>query len=112
MFDDYDSEFGYSLNELGRSYGRKAYKVPDYDLDSLNEIEQCMLNDRYGDRFQCFEHLRYLENLEKQLSLIALAEEREGIMNWELREVLGKVKALSAHLSSFSHSVGTEVVYS
>lgn len=114
MFDDNDSEFGYSLNELAHSYSKKAYKIPDYDINSMNEIEQCLQNCNYADKFQCIGHLQFLEDMEKRLSLISLAEAREGMMNWEVREVLGRARELATRLENFSeifsHSADAMVI--
>ena len=95
MFEDYDTEFGYSFSDMRLGYSRKAYEVPHYDLRSLEEIELCLASHKYGEREECLEHAKYLEDLQKRLSMFALAEEREGVMNWELREVLEKVRLLS-----------------
>ncbi|MBI2144372.1 hypothetical protein HYU17_04460 [Candidatus Woesearchaeota archaeon] len=110
-FEDYDVEYGYSLSDLRRSYSKKAYALPDYEARSLAEIEHSMDAGSYNERSECMDHLAYLEDLQKKLSFIAMAEEREGIMNWELREVLGVIKKLAARLSSLSEQMPTVIVY-
>ena len=109
-FEDYDSE-GYPISELSRNHSRKAYSVPDYDIRSLDEIEHCLNKSKYSERFTCAEHIAYLENLQKGLSMIRVAEEREGIMNWEIREVLERVKKLIIRLSATSDSFLGSRVY-
>lgn len=111
MFEDYDVEFGYSFSDLRRGYSRKAYAVPDYDAHSLEEIELCLAARKYAERGECLEHSKYLEELQKRLSMIALAEEREGIMNWELREVLEKVRRLIKQLAEAMERLPSIVVY-
>lgn len=109
--DDYDEEFGYSLSELTRSYSRKAYAVSDYELHSLGEIERCIMARKYTEKSECVEHENYLAGLQKRLTMILLAEEREGIMNWELREFLKSVRRLSAELSAVAEGLPSLVVY-
>ncbi len=111
MFEDYDSEFGYSFSDLRRDYSRKAYAVPDYDAHSLEEIELSLATSKYAERGECLEHSKFLEDLQKRLSMIALAEEREGIMNWELREVLEKVRVLTRQLAAMMERLPEVVVY-
>lgn len=110
-FEDYDAEFGYSLSELRNSYGRKAYEVPDYEMRSLEEIEMLLDRGKYAEREGCSEHLKYLEDVQKRLSMIALAEEREGIMNWELREVLERIRRTFMRLSALYGQLPAIVVY-
>ena len=110
-FEDYDQEFGYSISDLSRNYSKKAYNVPDYDINSLEEIERYIKGGKYAEKSECDDHIRYLEGLQKGLAMIRVAEERDGIMNWELREVLDRVRKLIIQLSSeASHLPGT-VVY-
>ena len=109
-FEEYDSD-GYSISELSRNHSRKAYNVPNYDIDSLNEIEQRLDRGKYANRFACAEHITYLENLQKGLSIIRVGEEREGIMNWEIREVLDRVKKLIVRLSATADSLPVIMVY-
>ncbi|MBI2580855.1 hypothetical protein HYV85_03525 [Candidatus Woesearchaeota archaeon] len=111
MFEDYDTEFGYSFSDLRRDYSRKAYAVPDYDAHSLEEIELSLATSKYAERGECLEHSKFLEDLQKRLSMIALAEEREGIMNWELREVLEKVRRLTRQLAAVMEKLPEVVVY-
>ena len=111
MFEDYDTEFGYSFSDLRKGYSKRAYEVPDYDVHSLEEIGRCIAAGRYGERGECLEHSRYLEDLQKRFSMIALAEEREGIMNWELREVIEKVRLLIKQLAGIAEKLPAAVVY-
>lgn len=111
VFDDYDEEFGYSLNELTDSYSRKAYAVSDYELRSLGEIEHCIVARKYTEKSECVEHEKYLADLQKRLTMILLAEEREGIMNWELREFLQSIRKLAAELSAVAENFPSVVVY-
>ena len=110
-FEDYDAEFGYSLSELTRSYSRRAYTLSEYELRSLDEVERCIREGRYAEKSECLEHAKYLEGIQKRLSMIMFAEERESIMNWELREVLQRVRRLSAELSVVAESLPAVVVY-
>ena len=110
-FEDYDAEFGYSLSELTRSYSKRAYALSDYELRSIDEVERRIREGRYAERSECLEHAKYLEGIQKRLSLITFAEERESIMNWELREVLQKVRRLSAELSALAENLPSVVVY-
>lgn len=109
--EDYDAEFGYSLSDVTKSYGKKAYEVPDYEMHSISEIEGCIEASRYTERSKCLEHLNYLEELHKRLSMIAFAEEREGMLNWELRGILEKVRKLSLRLTQLSEHLPLVVVY-
>ena len=109
-FEEYDSD-GYPISELSRNHSRKAYSVPDYDVRSLDEIEHYPGRRKYAERSECAEHITYLENLQKGLSMIRVAEEREGIMNWEIREVLDRVKELIIRLSATAESLPGVRVY-
>ncbi len=109
--DDYDAEFGYSLGDLVRSYNKKAYAVPDYEIRSLDEIEHRMKAGKYEERSECVEHERYLEDLQKRLAMILLAEEREGMMNWELREFLQRVRKLAAELGTAAGHIPEVAMY-
>ena len=111
IFEDYDVEFGYSFSDLRRGYSRKAYEMPDYYLHSLEEIELCLATRKYAERGECLEHSKYLEDMQKRLSMIALAEEREGMMNWELREVIEKVRLLIKQLAAVAEKLPVVVVY-
>ncbi len=113
IFEDYDVEFGYSFSDLRRGYSRKAYEVPDYDLRSLEEIELRLASPshKYSERVECLEHLKYLEDMQKRLSMIALAEEREGVMNWELRGILERVKVLTRQIAAMMERLPEVVVY-
>lgn len=110
-FEDYDEEFGYSLSELTGSYSRKAYAVSDYELRSLDEIERRVIARKYAEKPECVEHGKYLEDLQKRLTMILLAEKREGVMNWELREFLQRVRRLAAELSVVAEGLPSVVVY-
>lgn len=110
-FEDYDAEFGYSLSELTRSYSRKAYALSEYELRSLDEVERCIREGRYSVGSECLEHAKFLEGIQKRLSMIVFAEERESIMNWELREVLQKAKRLSVELSAVAENLPSVVLY-
>lgn len=110
-FDDYDEEFGYSLNELTSSYSKRAYAVSEHELHSLDEIEHCIMARKYTERSECREHEKYLEDLQKRLTMILLAEEREGIMNWELREFLKRARSLAAELGATAERIQPISVY-
>ncbi len=109
--DDYDEEFGYSLSELTRSHSRKAYALSEYELRGIGEIEHRIMARKYKEKSECVEHENYLAGLQKRLTMILLAEEREGIMNWELREFLKSVRRLSAELSAVAEGLPSRVVY-
>ena len=109
--EDYDAEFGYSLSDFTKRYGRKAYEVPDYELRSVAEIERCAETHNYSEKSECLEHLKYLEELHKRLSMITFAEEREGMLNWELKEILEKVRKISLQLTQLSENLPVVVVY-
>lgn len=109
--EDYDEEFGYSLSDMTRGYSRRAYALSEYEHRSLDEIERCIREGTYAERSGCVEHAKYLEDLQKRLSMILFAEEREGIMNWELREFLQRVRKLAAELSVAAERLPSVVVY-
>ncbi len=110
-FEDYDAEFGYSLSELTRSYSRRAYALSEYELRSIDEVEKRIRAGRYSEKSECLAHANFLESIQKRLSMIMFAEERESIMNWELREVLQRVRMLSAELSALVETLPSVVVY-
>ncbi len=109
-FDDYDQD-GYPMSEFSRNFSRKAYGVPEYDIRSLDDIGRCIREGRYTERLECEDHIRHLEGLQKSLSMISVAEEREGIMNWELREVIDRVRKLLLQLSSLANGLPAVLVY-
>ena len=110
-FEDYDAEFGYSLSELAKSYSRRAYALSEYELRSIDEVEKCIREGRYSEKSECLEHAKFLEGIQKRLSMIMFAEERESIMNWELRETLERIRRLSAELSAVAENLPSVVVY-
>ena len=110
--EDYDVEFGYSLSDMAKSHNQKAYSVAEYELRSLAEIEFCINTRKYFTQpLSCSEHQAYLENLQKRLSMIMLAEEREGLQNWQLRVLLDKVRNLAAQLGTISGQIPDITVY-
>ena len=109
-FEDYDVEFGYSISDMARG-SRKAYEISDYEVESIEAIERLADQDGYSERSECLEHLHFVERLYKHLSVISLAEEREGIMNWELRGFLKRLEGLSFRLSRRADALPEVVVY-
>ena len=78
---------------------RRAYELSDFDLQSLDEIELELRRHVFSNSIARLERIGYLEELRYRLSLIVLAEEREGILNWELREVLHRAEQLELQLT-------------
>jgi len=111
MIDDFDAEYGYSISDLTHSYSKRAYKVPEYDLHSIGEIERCVQTCSYGDRLECLEHMQYLEDLDRRLLFIAIAEEHEGVKNWELHAIRDRIKLLLERLSDLSRNLGDTLIY-
>ena len=91
-------EFGFDGEDFFRS-ARKAYELPDFDLHTMDEIELGLREHVFSNSIARRERIGYLEELRQRLSLIVLAEEREGILNWELREVLHRVEQLELQLA-------------
>ncbi len=110
-FEDYDEEFGYSLSEMTGNYSKRAYAVSEHELHSLDEIEHCIMARKYTERSECVEHEKFIEDLQKRLTMILLAEEREGIMNWELREFLKRTRNLAAELGATAERLQPIAVY-
>jgi hypothetical protein len=95
----YEKILGVAFSNTMSNFSRKAYEISEHELDSLREISLYLRTGRYREKSQCYEHLKYLEDTQKRFNIITLAEEREGIMNWQLREIIRKVGKLSTLLS-------------
>ncbi len=97
-----DNEYafeGYPVSEVRARYGLKPYKLEGYELNSINEISHLLKKRNYGDPEIIEQHLIYLESLSKKLNIILSTEEKEGLMNLELRQSVGEIRNLCLELA-------------
>lgn len=96
--DEYAFE-GYPVSEVKSRYGLRQYRLEEYERQSVEEISRLLLKSGYHDPDVIQQHLVYLESLSKKLNLILSTEEREGLLNLELRNVVGEIRNLCLELS-------------
>ncbi|MBI3050879.1 hypothetical protein HYY74_00295 [Candidatus Woesearchaeota archaeon] len=97
--DEYAFE-GYPVSEVKNRYGANPYRLEDYEEKSLQEIRAMLQKlHAYKDVETCEQHLAYLQSLLKKLNLIMATEEREGILNLELRKKSGEIRNCCAQLA-------------
>ncbi len=90
---------GYPVEEVKQRYGRDAYKMQVYEIQSLKDIRNCMQKGLYDENQEMLEeNIMYIQSLIKKLSMVAMTEQNEGIMNTELRSSIEEVKALYGQL--------------
>jgi hypothetical protein len=109
--EEYDAEFGYSIRELGQKYSLKAYELQPHERDTILEVTKGLENGSYEDYGTVLEHLGILNSLLKRIGLIALSEERTGLVNWELKSSIEEVKVLCSKLTKLSASLPRIKVY-
>ncbi|MBI4439218.1 hypothetical protein HY640_04760 [Candidatus Woesearchaeota archaeon] len=108
--DEYAFE-GYPVSEVKSRYGVKPYRLESYELDSIREVKSMLASMRYRSRETVEEHIAFMESLVKKLNLIAVTEEREGVMNLELRQSISEVRGLCAQLVELSGKVERAELY-
>lgn len=91
---------GYPVSEVKNRYGAQPYRLEPHEQHSIREIK-AILNKKngYRDREMVEQHLSYLESLSKKLTLILASEEREGVMNLELRQVVADIRGCCLQLT-------------
>lgn len=90
---------GYPVEEVKQRYGKEPYRLQDHEHNSISDIKQCMEKGRYDKDTEALEEsIIYLQSLVKKLSMTAMAEQNEGIMNIDLRSKIEEVKAMYAKL--------------
>lgn len=90
---------GYPVEEVKQRYGKEPYRMQDHEQKSIDDIRRCSEKSIYDKDSEALEEcIMYLQSLVKKLSMIAMAEQNEGIMNIELRAKIEDVKALYAKL--------------
>jgi hypothetical protein len=105
VVEEYDTEFGYSLRGLGDRYSLKAYELRPHEIATINEVKKCIKKNVYNETSTVLEHLSALNSLLKKMELIALSEERAGLVNWELKSSIDEVRALCDNLIKISASL-------
>lgn len=90
---------GYPVEEVKQRYGKEPYRLQDHEHGSINDIRLCTEKGTYDKDAEALEEsIMYLQSLVKKLSMTAMAEQNEGIMNIDLRSKIEEVKALYAKL--------------
>jgi|GEM_PF-3593105 len=90
---------GYPVEEVKQRYGKEPYRLQDHEHGSIDDIRRCMEKGRYDRDTEALEEsIVYLQSLVKKLSMTAMAEQNEGIMNIDLRSKIDEVKAMYAKL--------------
>ncbi len=92
---------GYPISEIKTRYGLKQpYKLEEYEQSSINEIKKLILKKKcYRDPEIAEQHLVYLESLAKKLNMILASEEREGLLNLELKQQMAEIRSLCVELA-------------
>ncbi len=97
--DDFAFE-GYPVSDVKSRYGLKPYRLEEYEEKSFDEVKAMLAKARgYKDRDTIEQHLYYLESFSKKLNMILSSEEREGIMNLEVRQTLSEVRQCCLQLT-------------
>ncbi len=91
---------GYPVSEVKNRYGLRPYRLELYEEKGILEIKGILSRrNGYADFEMVEQHLAYLESLAKKLNLILQGEEREGLLNLELRQRVGEIRSLCLELS-------------
>ncbi len=107
-----DNEYafeGYPVSEVKARYGLKPYRLEEYEIHSIKEISSLIKKKNYNDSEVISQHLIYLESLSKKLNLIIATEEKEGLLNLELRQTIGEIRALCIELAKKHESANRQV---
>ncbi len=92
-------EEGYPVDEVKQRYGRDSYKLQLHELHAIADIKLNLQKGRFDDNAEMIEeNMIYLQSLVKKLSMVAMTEQNEGIMNAELRTKIEEIKGLYAKL--------------
>lgn len=95
--DEYlDDDF--SLGELYRRVAPTAYKLQDYEINSLRNIEESL--SRQLSKEEIFDFIEYLDHLSGRIANFIVTDEKEGVDCSELRKDLEHVKALIRRLNT------------
>ncbi|MBI2575466.1 hypothetical protein HYV82_06300 [Candidatus Woesearchaeota archaeon] len=90
---------GYPVEEVKQRYGKEPYRLQDHEQKSIDDVKRCTEKGMYEKDTEALEEsIVYLQSLVKKLSMTAMAEQNEGIMNVDLRSKIEEVKALYAKL--------------
>ncbi|MBI2574744.1 hypothetical protein HYV82_02570 [Candidatus Woesearchaeota archaeon] len=109
--DEYSFE-GYPVSEVKTRYGLKPYRIEDYEERSIDEVRAMLARKRgYTDVETIEQHLSFMESLAKKLNLILASEEREGIMNLELRQCINDIKNCCVQLTSRQRAIKESEIY-
>lgn len=100
VVDEYSFE-GYPVSEVKTRYGLKPYQLEEYEKRSIEEVKAMLSRKNgYRDTETIEQHLVYLQSMAKKLSLLMSSEEREGIMNLEMRRCLDDIKSCCTSLTN------------
>ena len=92
---------GYPVEEVRQRYGKEPYRMQDHEQQSISEINRCTEKGMYDKDSEALEEsILYLQSLIKKLTMIAMAEQNEGITNMEIRSRTEEVKGIYAKLMS------------
>ncbi len=109
VVDEYSFE-GYPVSEVKTRYGLKPYRIEDYEQRSIEEVQAMLARKRgYTDLETIEQHLSFMESLAKKLNLILASEEREGIMNLEMRQCINDIKNCCVQLAARQKAVKAEI---
>ncbi len=94
-------EEGYPVEEVKQRYGKDSYKLQLYEIQAINDIIQNFQKGKFDNNPEMLEeNMIYLQSLIKKLSMVAMTEQNEGIMNVELRTKIEEIKGLYSKLMS------------
>lgn len=95
---EYDSQTGYSIKDLKSKYLQREYELQEYEKDTIEGVREQLENGFYDDRGVVLEHSRILRNLLEKLQAIYSAEEKAGLVNWQLRAKIDELRQICSRL--------------
>ena len=100
--EEYDIEGYFRGDDIRKN--ERCYSLQHYEAKSISEIQQG-LNLGNMDKEQMPNYLSYLDNLELKFSNILITEEKEGLINWELKSAISLIRKLKDELRTLSKEV-------
>lgn len=97
--EEYDSLTGYALKDLKSKYLQREYELQPHEEDTIEGVKEQLESGFYDDRSVVIEHSRILKALLEKLQTIYSAEEKAGLVNWQLRAKIAELRQISVRLT-------------
>ncbi|MBI2133902.1 hypothetical protein HYU11_04425 [Candidatus Woesearchaeota archaeon] len=92
-------EEGYPVEEVKQRYDKDPYRLQQHEMLAIQDIRQSMEKGRFDNNPEMIdENATYLQSLVKKLTMVAMTEQNEGLMNAELRTKIEEIKGLYSKL--------------